>query len=124
MHDNWEIVFVSKGNRVRRMPVPGGWLYQVESVYRSRTISEDFPSYEVVRAGWGQPLFVIDRRIAAIDRRDTVADDASMTRTRILDGRGSRAILFMRRAICRISGALRGCRRAMVRAIHRALPPE
>ena len=133
--DRWEIVSGIAGNRIRRAPVPGGWLYQAESVQRSRTISEDFPSYEIVRAGWGSPVFVAaDRSIAAIDRHDrhgTVADDSSSRTIASIrtDIRGIRrvarsAILFVRLMMRRISGALRSCRSAMIRAIRRALPPE
>jgi len=116
MHDRWETVYEVLGSRVRRMIVPGGWIYQVESVQRSRTISEDFPSYEIARAGWGDPLFVADRSTRS--RQDSRADDLSITRMR--DGwAGSRKKLDLRlRAAIRIAAAaLRDCWSAMRRAV-------
>jgi hypothetical protein len=102
------------------MPVPGGWLYQVEDVQKSRTISAEFPDYEIVRVGWSQPIFVTDRPIVAIARHDSRADDLSVTRLR--DGRGGRPEgSVLRRALRRTGDALRDCWSATRRTIRKAM---
>lgn len=101
------------------MPVPGGWLYQVENVQKSRTISAEFPDYEIVRVGWSQPIFVADLPIVAISRRDSRADDLSVTRLR--DGRGRPGGSALRRALRGTSDALRDCWSATRRAIQKAV---
>jgi hypothetical protein len=76
--DHWEMVSGSMGARVRRMSIPGGWLYQVESVRRARTITSEFPDYEIVSVGWGQPVFVP----ITVKLRSSRVDDLAVTRVR------------------------------------------
>lgn len=120
MRDHWETVSGIEEGRVRRMSVPGGWLYQVEIVHRSRTISAEFPDYEIVRVGWSQPIFVPDHSIVAIARRDSRADDLSVTRLRSgwLDHPGESV---MRRALRRVVDASSHCWSTARRAIRRAM---
>jgi hypothetical protein len=114
--DPWETVSAVIGRRVRRMAVPGGWLYQVEGVHRSRTISADFPDYEIITVRWSQPVFVVaasnpDNPFVYIDSR---ADDLSITRMN--DGWSApRRRGFLRRALSRAARAL-GELRSKIRA--------
>ena len=55
MTKQWEMLIVSIGDRVRRLEVPGGWLYQVEIV------SIDVESDQPVETWWGHPVFVADQ---------------------------------------------------------------
>lgn len=46
--ERWTIVHDEPGERVRRYPVPGGWLYQVQAGFY--TENDD--------SMWGSPVFV------------------------------------------------------------------
>lgn len=115
--DYWEMVSGSMGARVRRMSIPGGWLYQVESIRRARTITSEFPDYEIVSVGWGQPVFVpIDP--PRLRRRSSRVDDLSVTSVR--DG-GARSILSsgrrsIHRALIWVASASGDCRALVARA--------
>lgn len=57
----WELV--EKGHtgddRARRLPVPGGWLYQVEGCDFHEPVDHGEPGKRVY--GWSAPVFVPDR---------------------------------------------------------------
>lgn len=55
-HESWETVHDEPNDRVRRMAVPGGWLYQVElyMVHNPRVKGEVSSSTH----GWTAPVFV------------------------------------------------------------------
>jgi hypothetical protein len=58
----WVIVHDEPNERVRRYPVPGGWLYQVEAI---TDYLESTPDPKVGRMhhtiGWHPPVFVPER---------------------------------------------------------------
>jgi hypothetical protein len=59
---DWEIVVhdegAGSGRAVRRLAVPGGWLYQVSMDNLSVTTSED--GWATRQHGWSAPVFVPD----------------------------------------------------------------
>jgi hypothetical protein len=55
----WEVVPSSGGDTVRRRAVPGGWLYQVESIETME--SYEYGSYTKTIIGWHPPVFVSDK---------------------------------------------------------------
>ena len=56
-HAGWEEVHPEPQARVRRMRVPGGWLYQVEGVTNVLDASRN---YLGPMEGWHPPVFVSD----------------------------------------------------------------
>lgn len=53
----WEYIATTKpGVDVRRLRVPGGWLYQVELEDRTESTHTDQPT--TFRYGWNAPVFV------------------------------------------------------------------
>jgi len=58
--DNWEVVPIKgdKNSAVRRLAVPGGWLYQVERFERREAVNAD--TSDVFVSGWSDPVFVPD----------------------------------------------------------------
>lgn len=55
MTSPWEYVNDESGDHVRRIAVPGGWLYQVEMHMTSDPVTCE-PG--VNHSGWSQPVFV------------------------------------------------------------------
>lgn len=53
---NWELVTSSEGVKVRRLEVPGGWLYQVELV--TYHTGSHYNSNTETEMGWHDPVFV------------------------------------------------------------------
>lgn len=73
----WEYIGsdVNDDNRVRRLPVPGGWLYQVSDQTRHEggTVGDpDQWSY-----GWSAPVFVADAERATAEARSMIEKIAS-----------------------------------------------
>lgn len=54
----WEIICDTGGERVRRMKLTNGWLYQVE--LDNRHESQEYGAAPVVVTGWHPPVFVPD----------------------------------------------------------------
>jgi hypothetical protein len=52
----WEVINDADFERVRRIAVPGGWLYQVENCSRSE--SEEHGVSVIHHSGWHPPVFV------------------------------------------------------------------
>lgn len=56
----WELVLDSALKRVRRFPVPGGWLYQVE-LFQEADSDRD-SDHGITTHGWHPPVFVPGER--------------------------------------------------------------
>lgn len=52
----WEVIHDEESERVRRMPVPGGWLYQVETWLWHHPGRDGEPV--TYTSGWSPPVFV------------------------------------------------------------------
>jgi hypothetical protein len=52
----WEVINDADFERVRRIAVTGGWLYQVENCGRSE--SEEHGASVIHHSGWHPPVFV------------------------------------------------------------------
>jgi hypothetical protein len=55
----WDLIEMPTGQpNVRRLRIPGGWLYQVELDERVYSEASDGPGPDYTREGWHPPVFV------------------------------------------------------------------
>lgn len=72
--ERWTLVHGEPGERVRRYPVHGGWLYQVETLTLRSTLEGRLVPDKTCPPGWTSPVFVPDDKhtakiVEAINRK-------------------------------------------------------
>lgn len=72
MSGTWEIVCDVESSQVRRLAVPGGWLYQVED--RTHAVAGRVGDPNSWSFGWTAPVFVADTATALDAARKMISE--------------------------------------------------